>query len=103
MRITQMKSPNGKEVPNQFIISELGRGANGNFIKKEVFQSYKSIIAERITWDDRVDVTLDKQYWDFSTTTGKYRNQFLGEGIAETRKKIESGAYKLEDLNKNLD
>jgi hypothetical protein len=95
-----MKSPNGKEVPNQFIISEEGRESNGNFIKKEVFQSYKSIIAERIIWNDRTDITLDKNYWDYSTTTGKYRNQFLGEGIEETRKKIASGEYKLDDLNK---
>jgi hypothetical protein len=40
---------NGREVPNQFIIEDEGRGANGNFIKREVFQSYQSVIAERIT------------------------------------------------------
>ena len=42
---------------------------------------------------------LDEHYWDYSATTGKYRNQFLGEGIAETRAKIESGEYILIDLN----
>lgn len=106
-----MKSPNGKEVPNQFIITEEGRGANGNFIKKEVFQSYQSVIAERIFWREEdvkgfgsgrtVDVTLDVNKWDYSTTTGKYRNAFLGEDIETTRKKIKSGEYQLADLNKN--
>jgi hypothetical protein len=100
MKIYNMKSSSGREVANQFIISEEGHGANGNFIKKEVFQSYKSVIAERVIWNDRTDITLDKNYWDYSTTTGKYRNQFLGEGIEETRKKIASGVYKLDDLNK---
>jgi len=99
MKLYNMKSPNGREVPNQFIISEEGRGANGNFIRKEVFQSYQSVIAERVIWDDRVDITLDVNYWDYSTTTGKYRNQFLGEGIEETRRKIASGQYKMANLN----
>lgn len=99
MKLYNMKSPNGREVPNQFILSEEGHGANGNFIKKEVFQSYQSVIAERITWSDRIDITLDSNYWDYSTTTGKYRNQFLGEGIDETRKKIASGIYKMANLN----
>lgn len=104
-----MKSSNGKEVPNQFIISEEGRGANGNFIKREIFQSYQSVIAERIFWRKEdiqgiegakeVEITLDENYWDYSTTTGKYRNQFLGETIEETRRKIASGEYKLANLN----
>ncbi len=109
MKVENMQSERGREVPNQFIISEEGRGANGNFIKKEVFQSYRSIIAERIYWRSEdikgiegvreVEIKLDEQYWNYSTTTGKYRNQFLGEGIEETRKKIASGEYKLANLN----
>lgn len=94
-----MVSPRGREVPNQFLISEEGRGANGNFIRKEVFQSYSSVIVERIVWSDRVDITLDSKFWDFSTTTGKYRNQFLGEDKKETERKIKSGEYKLANLN----
>ena len=94
-----MQSPRGREVPNQFILVDEGHGANGNYIKKEVFQSYQSVIAERITWKDRIDITLDTNDWDYSTTTGKYRNIFLGEGIAETREKIKSGAYKMANLN----
>lgn len=99
MKVQNIKSSRGKEVPNQFIISEEGRGANGNFVKKEVFQSYQSVIVEKITWSDRIDVTLDRTYWNYSTTTGKYRNQFLNETIDETRRKIEKGEYILGDLN----
>src|SRR3990167_8146030 len=109
MKLYNMKSNRGKEVPNQFIMSEEGRGANGNFIKKEVFQSYNSVIAEKIYWREEdikgiegaktIEITLDEHYWDYSTTTGKYRNQFLGEGIEETRKKIASGDYKMANLN----
>lgn len=100
MKVYNMQSPNGREVANQFIITEEGRGALGNFIKRETFQSYASVIAERIVWDDRIDIKLDVNYWDYSTTTGKYRNQFLGEDKKETEKKIKAGVYELIDLNK---
>jgi hypothetical protein len=99
MRVENMHSRNGNPVPNQFILSEEGRGANGNFLKKEVFQSYDSIIVERITWRDRVDITLDASFWNFSVTTSKYRSLFLGESTRETEAKIKSGAYKLACLN----
>lgn len=95
-----MKVSNEWGVPNQFLLTEEGRGANGNFIKREVFQSYDSIIAEVITWPDRVDVTLDEQFWDYSQTTGKYRNKFLGEDRKETERKIKNGTYRLANLNK---
>ena len=53
-----------------------------------------------IAWKDDVGfAVLDKIYWDYSRTTGKYRNQFLGEDIETTRKKIKSGEYRLADLN----
>ena len=65
--------------------------------EKEIyFQSYKSIIA---FCSNDGKITLDEYYWDYSTTTGKYRNQFLQEGIAETRKKIKAGTYTLTNLN----
>jgi|TARA_R100000482_G_C5101155_1_gene135681 predicted transcriptional regulator len=86
MKVENMYSPNGNKVANQFIITD-----NGD----EYFQSYKSIIAKR----SKGKIYLDDYYWDYSTTTGKYRNQFLGEGIADTRKKIASGEYILTDLN----
>jgi len=99
MKVSNMTSNSGREVANQFLITEKG-GIMGNFIKREAFQSYASVIAIRTIWADRTDIVLDMNYWDYSTTTGKYRNQFLCETIEETRKKIASGEYKLEDLNK---
>jgi len=100
MKIYNLKSPRtGKPVANQFIAEEEGRGANGNFLFREIFQSYDSVIAEKITWSDRTDIMLDSEKWDYSVTTGKYRNQFLGESKKETEAKIKSGVYKLDNLN----
>ncbi len=99
-KVENMKSPNsGHPVANQFIITEHGNGALGNFGKRLTFQSYNSIIAIITYWPEETRIELDENYWDYSVTTGKYRNQFLGEGIAETRKKIKDGTYKLADLN----
>ena len=83
-KVRQMTSVRSeKPVANQFIIYT----DEGTY-----FQSYQSVIAFRAN-DGRI--TLDSYYWEYSPTTGKYRNQFLGEGIADTRAKIESGEYKL--------
>ncbi len=92
MRVYQMTSPSSHNaVANQYEIYD-------NFGSR-FFQSYRSLIA-KIT--NTGEVFLDKNYWDYSTTTGKYRNQFLGECIAETRKRIKSGEYKLVDLQNQL-
>lgn len=90
--MTSTRWNSNREVPNQFIITAYD--AEGNMY--EYFQSYRSVIAKR---DLRGNVWLDERYWDYSTTTGKYRNEFLGENIEETRKKIKSGAYVLTNLN----
>jgi hypothetical protein len=91
MKVTNFESPRtGNPVANQFIITD------GD---KTTFQSYRSIIAVKEYTDNGRKITLDRNTWDYSVTTGKYRNEFLGEGIADTRKKIESGEYKLADLN----
>lgn len=89
MKVYNMTSDrSGREVANQFEIwDDLGN---------RFFQSYSSLIA-KIEKGGRV--LLDETYWDYSRTTGKYRNQFLGEGIEATRKKIESGEYTLTNLN----
>ena len=90
MQIQNMISRYGNSVPNQFI----ARTDKGRY-----FQSYKSII---VFIDIDGNVTLDKNKWKFSKTTGFYRNQFLGESLSETRKKIKSGEYKLDDLNNDI-
>jgi hypothetical protein len=51
--------------------------------------SYGTLIAGIVNGQ----VYLNEKYWDYSITTGKHRNEFLGESIAETRKKIKSGEY----------
>lgn len=92
MKVKNMTSSKGNMVANQFIINN---GEDG-----EYFQSYNSIIAykpfEPLGWNK---ILLDPKYWDYSVTTGRYRNQFLGETKAETQKKIDSGEYELVDLN----
>ena len=90
IRVQQMTSPRtGGTVANQFII----RTPKGVY-----FQSYDSIIAFKP--NDSRRIQLDENYWDYSRTTGKYRNQFLNEGIMETRAKILSKEYLLTNLNK---
>lgn len=49
--------------------------------------------------DSNHDVILDKYKWEYSRYAGKARNRFLNEDIKDTRRKIESGEYKLKDLN----
>ena len=88
LKFEPMRSPrSGKPVANQMVLHL----ANG-----ECFVSYGQKIAIK-TWSG--EVMLDEHYWDYSRTTSKYRNEFLNEGIAETRKKIKSGEYKLGNLN----
>jgi len=82
-----MTSGKGTIVPNQFIILTKYSG---------IFQSYGVVIC-KIT---NGKTYLDKKFWNYSKTTSKYRNQFLGETTQETQLKIESGQYKLINLNK---
>jgi hypothetical protein len=88
MKVQNMTSNRtGKEVANQFeIVAD-----NGDVF----FQSYRTVIA-KISGGK---ITLDHNSWDYSMTTGKYRNQFLGENKATTEAKIKSGEYTLADLN----
>ena len=57
---------NGKEVPNQFIILYMEEGN-----KYYIFQSYESMICK---WKNGKLVEVGED-WDFSKTTGKYRNK----------------------------
>ena len=93
MKVENMTSSNGNKIANQFVIWD----DNGD----RFFQSYSSIIA-KVSFEPKTckkTVTLDEKDWDYSKTTGKYRNQFLGETKNETEKKIKSGVYILADLN----
>ena len=87
VKVENMRSPKMNKVPNQFLI----------YTEKGVyFQSYSSIIAVKFYAGS---VWLDSEKWDYSVTTGRYRNIFLRETKTETEAKIKSGEYKLCDLN----
>lgn len=73
------KIENFKDVKNQFIL--YGNGWR-------LFQSYKSPIA--LLNGGKVYIFKD---WDYSRTTSKYRNMFLGEDKATTLNKLKSGEY----------
>jgi hypothetical protein len=85
-KVEQFEGRNGA-VKNQFIL----RTDKGNY-----FQSYNSMIAFK-PFSGRIQ--LDFKFWDYSVTTGKYRNQFLNESKKETEAKIKNGEYELTDLN----
>ena len=87
MKVKNMTGRTGRAVANQFIIENNGR---------TYFQSYESIIAVK---NVSGGVELDKNHWNFSVTTSKYRKEFLGEGTSETQVKIDSGEYILTNLN----
>ena len=91
MRVVAMTGIRGRAVANQVIIEFSN--------EEEVFVSYGQPIAAKLL---NGQVILDKYYWDYSKTTGKYRNKFLGETKKETNKKIESGEYELDDLSSEL-
>tara|TARA_E500000081_G_scaffold62922_1_gene65249 strand:- start:1046 stop:1363 length:318 start_codon:yes stop_codon:yes gene_type:complete len=94
MKVQNMRSPKSNNpVANQFSITD-----HENKVK--YFQSYNAIIVKKCLKEDKI--YLDNYYWDYSRTTTKYRNQYLGENTAETRKKIKSGEYILINLNGHL-
>jgi hypothetical protein len=86
--MTSLKSYNN--IPNQFIIYD---------DNKTYFQSYKSIIVKIERLEDKVVTYLDPVYYNYSRTTSKYRNAFLGESTKEIESKIKQGLYILQDLN----
>lgn len=93
LKVENMTSQKGKEVPNQFIITT----DDGTY-----FQSYKSLIVfiPSLKGDSGIlNTMLDTKYWNYSRTTAKYRNEFLGETTEEIKEKIKSGEYLLVDLN----
>ena len=92
VRAKNLRSNNGNAVPNQFVIDIMDE--KGNY--REYFQSYTSVIA---MIDENGKHYLDKSKWDYSVTTGKYRNKFLGETKKETEKNIKDGTYTLTNLN----
>ena len=94
MKVENMVSPRtGREVANQFVIT--GDGTT-------TFQSYNSTIAV-IDWNEHT-VKIGED-WNYSNTTGKYRNAFFDDnrfsdmrdttGIRKVMKKVDEDGFAL--------
>ena len=83
MKIEAMTSPRtGNTVPNQYLVTI------GDFI---YFQSYQTVIAKKNEYTREVTLCED---WNYSRTTLKYLNKFLG-ATKIIKKRIEEGKYKI--------
>ena len=85
-KTTNMISNKGNKIANQFIIYTT---------EGSIFQSYNSTIVKI----ENGKTYLDLNKWDYSKTTGKYRNIFLNENKKQTEEKIKNGEYILTYLN----
>jgi hypothetical protein len=78
MKVRNMESPRtGRPVANQFIIADDHR---------MIFQSYESMIVDIDFFHSTITFGKD---WNYSTTTSKYRNEFLDmyfPSLANTKK-----------------
>lgn len=87
MEVRNLTSPNtGKAVPSQVVIRHNGT---------EWFSSYDTIIGK---WEGGT-IYLDKRFWDYSKTTSKYRNRWLGLINQEVKEAVSNGEIKLVNLN----
>ena len=88
IKVRQMTSTRtGNPVANQFEI----------FTPKGVyFQSYSTLIAFK---PDTGKLKLDSDYWDYSRTTSKYRNEFTRMSTPETKEAIKNKEITLTNLN----
>jgi len=82
-----IKVKNFKDVINQFLIE------GDDFV---LLQSYQSPIVLKYK-----EKTYLFKNWDYSKTTGKYRNIFLGEDKKTTLTKLKNGEYKAVDFEIN--
>ena len=90
MKINNMTSSRGNKIANQFII---------HTPEATYFQSYQSIIIKTTFEEGKRVVYLDEYYWNYSKTTSKYRNSFLGENSKIVEEKVKNGVYLLTNLN----
>lgn len=88
-KIENLTSSRGKKIANQFIIKT---------DKGQFFQSYESIIAFKPN-DQKEPILLDCKYWNYSSTTNKYRNQFLKCESKDIKKMTKDGNIIFVNLN----
>ena len=86
MIINNMKSNKGRTVPNQYVIK---------LNNCDMFQSYETVIAIRDydSFNNKYEVYLNKEYYDYSKTTSKYRNKYLGLTTKEIEQKIKAKEF----------
>ena len=90
MKAVNMTSSKGNKVPNQIIIMD------GN---KRYFQSYDVIISMTDTSEDFCQTYLDEKFWNYSKTTSKYLNEYLGMKSEQVKNAIKRGELILTNLN----
>ena len=101
MRITsfigveQMTSRSGNTVPNQTILSDMTGKTFVSYGSKIVYKS-KTKGSDGLP----LEIIVDETYWDYSRTTGKYRNEFMNMGVQEVRNHIKNGRIKVGNLNR---
>ena len=70
----------------------------GNFQSVSQFNGHNGAVKNQFIIQTDKGLVFQSYNTDYSVTTGKYRNQFLGETKKETEAKIKSGEYILTDL-----
>lgn len=80
--VTYLETPGSRPNRNQRVL---------HYADRWEFWSYNSLIV-KITLDGTVMLYPE---WNASGTTNRYRKQFLGEGLSETRRKARAGTYLL--------
>lgn len=109
LKVKNMKSHAGNDVPNQFIITANNvsvifdtkqdfcndteyKCADGKYQYEisscSVFQSYNALVCIR---DYVGRIFIDERYYQYSKTTSKYLSQFLGMDSKEIAKAIKDG------------
>ena len=93
--VEQMTSRSGNVVPNQVILSEMSGKTFVSYGSKIVYLSNN-----RGSDGLPLEIIVDETYWDYSRTTGKYRNEFMDMGVQEVRNHIKTGRIKVGNLNR---
>ena len=93
--VEQMTSRSGNVVPNQTILSDMTGKTFVSYGSKIVYQS-----KDRASDGLPLEIIVDENYWDYSRTTGKYRNEFMNMGVQDVRDHIKEGRIQVGTLNR---
>lgn len=90
--VRNLKTKSDNNIKDQYII----KTNNGEYLQS------KGHIVVFIPFDKREKIALDYRFWDYSISTGKYRNRILKENWKQTKEKIDAGEYLLVNLNADV-